>query len=220
MVREGQANEALPWVRRAVELDPTNATFQEILAEVYMEREEPADAIAHGAALASSPRRSGRACTSRWAGPSRRKGGWTRPSRALRDGLSDPARFGGGAQLNIGGPRARNRGRDGRCRGRVPHAAAGAAQLPGPHASARLATLLRGKLPDEDLAAARSGWPIPTWPGGPARLGCSSAAACSTPAAITTAPASASARPTPSARSWPWGAASTSRPTTSGSPAA
>ena len=41
-------------------------------------------------------------------------------------------------------------------------------QFPVPHA--RLATLLRGKLPDADLAALESGWPTPTWPRARARL--------------------------------------------------
>ena len=37
LMREGQNNDALPWLKRAIELDPTDATFQEFLAELYME---------------------------------------------------------------------------------------------------------------------------------------------------------------------------------------
>src|SRR5262249_44841247 len=45
MLREGQPGDALPWLKRAAELDPANATFQEFLGDLYMEREEPAEAI-------------------------------------------------------------------------------------------------------------------------------------------------------------------------------
>ena len=62
MLREGQFGDALPWLRRAVELDPTNPTFEEFLAELHMEREEPSEAIRHwesALALSEAPRPGG-----------------------------------------------------------------------------------------------------------------------------------------------------------------
>ena len=43
--KEGQLDDALVWLKQAVELEPANATFWEILAELQDEREEPGEAI-------------------------------------------------------------------------------------------------------------------------------------------------------------------------------
>jgi tetratricopeptide (TPR) repeat protein len=44
VMREGQTNEAIPWIKRAIELDPGDPAFPEILADVQMEQEEYANA--------------------------------------------------------------------------------------------------------------------------------------------------------------------------------
>ncbi len=43
--REGQLGDALPWLMHAVELDPNNAGFQRFMGELYLEWGEPAEAI-------------------------------------------------------------------------------------------------------------------------------------------------------------------------------
>ncbi|MFI5456158.1 MAG: tetratricopeptide repeat protein [Isosphaerales bacterium] len=43
--REGQLGDALPWLMQAVELDPNNAGFQKALGDLYMEWGEPAEAL-------------------------------------------------------------------------------------------------------------------------------------------------------------------------------
>ena len=203
-------------MRRAVELDPANATFQEILAEVYMEREEPADAIAHfeQALALSEEERPGVHLSLGWAF---QEEGRLAEARAHYETALRIQPDSAAAQLNIGGL-SEEQGRMDDAEAAFRTALRVQPSFPVPHA--RLATLLRGKLPDEDLAALEERLADPDLARGPAPGSSSGWRTCSTPAAITTAPASASARPTPSARSWPWGAASTSRPTTSGSPAA
>jgi tetratricopeptide (TPR) repeat protein len=43
--QEGQLGDALVWLRQAMELEPTNADFWQYLAELYSDREEQAEAI-------------------------------------------------------------------------------------------------------------------------------------------------------------------------------
>ena len=43
--REGKLADALHWLKRAVELDPNDASFWESLAELHVEREEFAESI-------------------------------------------------------------------------------------------------------------------------------------------------------------------------------
>jgi tetratricopeptide (TPR) repeat protein len=167
MVREGQANEALPWVKRAVELDPTNAAFQEILAEVYMEREEPGDAIEHfEQALALSPEpRPGVHLSLGWAmqEEGRLDAARAHYEEALKIQPDLPA-----AYLNIGGL-SEEQGRLEDAEAAFRTALKLQPNFPVPHA--RLATLLRGKLPDEDLAALERRLADPDLPQGPrARL--------------------------------------------------
>lgn len=45
LLREGEPGEALPWLRQAIELDPENANFHEWLGDLHAEWEEPAEAI-------------------------------------------------------------------------------------------------------------------------------------------------------------------------------
>ena len=149
-VREGQLDEALPWLKQAVELDPANATFWEILAELYMEREEPGEAIPcweRVLALAEEP--SGRACTSRWAGRCRRRAGWPRPARTTRRRCGSSPTRRRPSSTWAGSARSRARWTEAEAAFRT--ALRLQPNFPIPHA--RLATLLRGKLPDADLAA-------------------------------------------------------------------
>ena len=43
--QDGELNDALVWLKNAVELEPSNPDFRQYLAELYAEREEPAAAI-------------------------------------------------------------------------------------------------------------------------------------------------------------------------------
>jgi tetratricopeptide (TPR) repeat protein len=149
MLREGQTHESLPWVKRAVELDPSNATFQEILAEVYMEREEPGEAIAHfeQALTLSDEPRPGVHLSLGWA---KQEEGRLDEARAHYETALKIQPDSAAAQLNIGGL-AEEQGRMDDAEAAFRTALQLQPQFPVPHA--RLATLLRGKLPDEDLGA-------------------------------------------------------------------
>lgn len=149
MVREGQAEGALPWVKRAVELDPFNAAFREILAEVYVEREEPGEAVEHferALALAGEPR-PGVHLALGWAlqEEGRLEEAHSQYGRALELQPDSAA-----AYLNLGGL-AEVRGRMGEAEAAFRTATRVQPHAPLPHA--RLATLLRGDLCDDDLAA-------------------------------------------------------------------
>ncbi len=167
MVREGQPNDALPWVKRAVELDPTNAAFREILAEVYMEREEPAEAIEHfeqALALAEEDR-PGVHLSLGWA---LQEEGRLAEARTHYEKALELQPDSAGAQLNIGGL-SEEQGRMDDAEAAFRTALKHQPNFPIPHA--RLATLLRGKLPDEDLAALEARLADPDLPRGPrARL--------------------------------------------------
>ncbi len=167
MVREGQANDALPWVKRAVELDPTNGTFQEILAEVHMEREEPRDAIEHferALALSEEPK-PGVHLSLGWA---MQEEGRLDEARAHYEEALKIAPDMAAAYLNVGGLNE-EQGRMDEAEEAFRKALKLQPLFPVPHA--RLATLLRGKLPDEDLAALESRLADTELPQGPrARL--------------------------------------------------
>jgi tetratricopeptide (TPR) repeat protein len=149
MVREGQANEALPWVKKAVELEPANAAFREILAEVYMEREEPGEAIAHfeEALALSQEDRPGVHLSLGWAF---QEEGRLAEARSHYETALKMQPDSAAAQLNIGGL-SEEQGRMEDAEAAFRTALKAQPNFPIPHA--RLATLLRGKLPDEDLAA-------------------------------------------------------------------
>ena len=213
MLREGQLGDALPWLKQAVELEPDNATFWEILAELYVEREEPGEAIPSGSsALALAEEDAARHAHLAGLGAAgRRPAG--RGRRALRDRLGcsrtrpwPSSTWAGCTRSRASWPRPR------------PPSATALRLQPNfalPHA--RLATLLRGKLPDADLAALEQRLTDAELAEGRAP-GCSSAwPTSSTPAAITPAPPTACARPTPSAGAGQGATASTSRPSTSSS---
>ena len=43
--REGQLGDALPWLKQAVDLEPENASFQKLLGDLYLEWGEPTQAV-------------------------------------------------------------------------------------------------------------------------------------------------------------------------------
>jgi tetratricopeptide (TPR) repeat protein len=167
MLREGQPNDALPWVKRSVELDPANGTFQEMLAEVYMEREEPGEAIAHfeQALALSGEERPGVHLSLGWA---LQEEGRLDEARAHYESALKVQPDSAAARLNMGGL-AEEQGRMDEAEAAFRTALKVQPGFPIPHA--RLATLLRGKLPDDDLAALESRLADPDLPQGPrARL--------------------------------------------------
>ena len=149
MVREGEAEGALPWAKRAVELEPANAVFREILAEVYVEREAPGEAIEHferALALAGEPR-PGVHLALGWA---LQEEGRLEEARAWYGRALELQPDSAAAYLNLGGL-AEVEGRMGAAEAAFRTALRLDPDGPLPHA--RLATLLRGELRDDDLEA-------------------------------------------------------------------
>jgi tetratricopeptide (TPR) repeat protein len=146
--REGQLPDALPWMRQAVELEPDNAVWWENLGDLRMDREEPAEAIAcYERVLSLKPDRAATHNSLGWA--LQEEGRLAEAAEHYRTALRlDPDL--GGAQLNIGGVHEEL--------GELAEAESAfrSALRIQPRfalAHARLATLLRGKLPDADRAA-------------------------------------------------------------------
>jgi tetratricopeptide (TPR) repeat protein len=146
--REGQFGDALPWMQQAVELEPDNAGWWENLGDLRMDREEPAEAITcYERVLTLKPDRAPTHNSLGWA--LQEEGRLTEAAEHFRTALRlDPDL--GGAQLNIGGVHEEL--------GELiaAESAFRAALRIQPRfaaAHARLATLLRGKLPDADRAA-------------------------------------------------------------------
>jgi tetratricopeptide (TPR) repeat protein len=149
MLREGQFSDALPWLKRAVELEPTNATFEEFLAELYMEREEPIEAIPHwqrALELAQSSR-PGVHLSLGWA--YQEEGQLAEAQEQFETALRLQPDL-ASAHLNMGGLRE-ERGELEQAEESFRAALRVQPNFALPHA--RLATLLRGKVSDEDLAA-------------------------------------------------------------------
>jgi tetratricopeptide (TPR) repeat protein len=146
--QDGQLGDALPWLKQAVDLEPDNPNFWEHLGELYGEREQPAEAIpCWERVLLLGPERAGAHNALGWAlqeeGRLREAGDHYRAALKVQP---DSA----AAQMNLGGL-YEELGE--MTEAEVAFRAALTVQ-PGfalPHA--RLATLLRGKLPDADLAA-------------------------------------------------------------------
>jgi tetratricopeptide (TPR) repeat protein len=167
LLREGQLSDALPWLKRAVELDPVNASFEEFLAELYTEREDPSEAIPHyeRALALAEEERPGLHLSLGWAFQEEGRLAEAREhyEAALRIQPDSAA-----AQLNIGGL-AEEQGQMDKAEEAFRTALRSQPNFPVPHA--RLATLLRGKLPDADLAALEQRLTDPNLPQGPrARL--------------------------------------------------
>ena len=146
--REGQFNDALPWMQQAVQAQPDNAGWWENLGDLRMDRDEHAEAIAcYERVLALKPDRAAAHNSLGWA--LQEEGRLSEATEHYRTALRlDPDL--GGAQLNIGGVHEEM--------GELAESEAAfrAALCIQPRfvlAHARLATLLRGKLPDDDLAS-------------------------------------------------------------------
>lgn len=149
LLREDRPCEALPWLLQSVEIDPNNADFHERLGELYGVLEETTEAVRHlerALALARDDR------------PSLRL--------SLGQALLDEGRFAEAGEqyrialqlapdsaqvhLNLGGlHEARGEMAEAEAAFRAALRVRPAAHLP----HAQLATLLRGRLPAEDLAA-------------------------------------------------------------------
>jgi tetratricopeptide (TPR) repeat protein len=146
--QEGQFADALPWMTRAVELEPDNARWWENLGDLHMDREEPPEAIpCYERVLSLKPDSPTTLNALGWA--LQEEGHLAEALKHFRTALRlDPGS--GSAQLNMGGvheelgelTQAENAFR-----------AALRIQPSLVVAHARLATLLRCKLPEPDRAA-------------------------------------------------------------------
>jgi tetratricopeptide (TPR) repeat protein len=146
--REGKLVDALPWLEQAVELKPDDAGWWDNLGDLRMDRDEHAEAIAcFERALALKPDRAVTHNSLGWAlqeeGRLKEALGHYRTALELDPNL-------GGARLNIGGV-AEEMGE--LAEAESAFRAALALQPRFALAHARLATLLRGKLSDADVAA-------------------------------------------------------------------
>ena len=168
LLREGQPNDALPWLKRAVELEPANATFRgdSWPSCTWSARTRARPSRISSSALAlSEEERPGVHLSLGWALQEEGRLAEAREhyETALRIQPDSAA-----AQLNIGGL-SEEQGRMDEAEAAFRTALRVQPNFPIPHA--RLATLLRGKLPDEDLAALEARLADPELPQGPrARL--------------------------------------------------
>jgi tetratricopeptide (TPR) repeat protein len=146
--QEGRLDEALPWLEQAVELEPDNPTFWEWLGELHVERESPAEAIpCWRRVLALDPEKATAHLSLGWA--LHEEGQLVEAGHHYRQAVrSLPGSA--AARLELGWLHEEL--------GEMNEAEAAYREAlrlaPGyalPHA--RLASLLRGKLPDVDLAA-------------------------------------------------------------------
>jgi tetratricopeptide (TPR) repeat protein len=164
--QDGQLNDALAWLKQAVEMEPGNADFREYLADLHTEREEFAEAVrCWEQTLALEPNRptahSGIGLALHEEGRS------VEACQHYREALRLKPDF-AAARMSLGGLHEEN--------GEMPEAEAAfreALELQPtfalPHA--RLATLLRGKLSEPDLAALKGRLADPQLADGPrARL--------------------------------------------------
>jgi tetratricopeptide (TPR) repeat protein len=164
--REGQLDNALPWLKKATELEPENPSHWEWLAELHEELEEPGDALpCWERAVELDPTRTGAHLGLGWA--------------LQEEGRIDEAREhfltgirlqpdSGQARLNLGGLHE-ELGRLGEAEAAFREALQVQPNFAIP--LARLATLLRGKLPEADQAALERRLADPELPPGPrARL--------------------------------------------------
>jgi tetratricopeptide (TPR) repeat protein len=146
--QEGQLDDAVPWLKQAVELQPGNADFWEYLAELHGELEESADAIpCWERVLALAPRRATAHNGLGWV--LQDEGRLSEAAEHFTTALRLQPDY-AGAQLNLGGLYEEQ--------GEMAAAESAFREAlhlqPGyalPHA--RLATLLRGRLPEADFAA-------------------------------------------------------------------
>jgi tetratricopeptide (TPR) repeat protein len=146
--QEGDLGDALVWIKQAIDLEPENASFWEYLAELHADREEPADAIpCWEKALALDPQRA-----SAHNGLARALQDEGRPAQAdehYRAALRLEADF-AAARMSLGGLHE-EMGDLAEAEADFREALRLQPAFALPHG--RLATLLRGKLPDSDLVA-------------------------------------------------------------------
>jgi tetratricopeptide (TPR) repeat protein len=164
--QDGEFDDALVWLKQAIELEPANPDFREYLADLYMEREESALAIpCWEQVLALQPNRPSAHSGLGWA--LHEEGRSTEAAQHYREALRLKPDF-AAARMSMGGLHEEN--------GELTEAETAfreSLQLQPtfalPHA--RLATLLRGKLPDADLAVLEARLADPKLADGPrARL--------------------------------------------------
>lgn len=149
--REGELKDASVWLKKAVELEPANAEYWEWLAELYDEMEEPEGAIpCWEQVVALQPERAGPLLALGWdcQEESRRDEARQHYLRAIE--LQPDS---GHAHLNLGGLHE-ELGEMSQAEAAFREALRLQPAFALPHA--RLATLLRGKLPEPDLAALES----------------------------------------------------------------
>jgi len=148
MQREGKLGDALPWLKRATELEPANASFWEWLAELYDELEEPSDSIqCWQRVLALGDERSGPHIALGWALQEEGRLDEAAPHYRAALQLQPDAAM---AHLNLAGLHE-ELGDLAEAEAALRTALKVQPTFALPHG--RLATLLRGKLPDDDLAA-------------------------------------------------------------------
>jgi tetratricopeptide (TPR) repeat protein len=146
--RQGQSADALPWLKQAAELEPTNAGYWESLAELHGEREEYAQSIpCWERVLALAPEASAPHVSLGWAlqeeGRLAEAGEHYRTAARLQPTSA-------AAQLSLGGL-LEEQGALAEAEAAFREAIRLQPAYPLPHG--RLATLLRGKLPEADRAA-------------------------------------------------------------------
>ena len=160
--REGRINDALPWLEQAVAARPENASWRERLGDLRMEREEYGEAArCYEHVVALQPDNAPAHNSLGWA--LQEAGRLAEAAECYRTALRLSADF-AGAQLNLGGIHEEL--------GELTEAetAFRASLRMQPRfavAHGRLATLLRDKLPDADLAALEERLADPNIPGEP-----------------------------------------------------
>jgi tetratricopeptide (TPR) repeat protein len=146
--KRGHFAEAIPWLKRAVERDPDRLEFWEWLAELHDERDDPAASIpCWERVLALEP---GRAPAHLSLGRALQDEGRLEEARAHYLAADELEPQSGAPLLNLGWLHELLGEMD-KAEAQFRAALERQPNLPIPHA--RLATLLRGKLPDGDLAA-------------------------------------------------------------------
>jgi tetratricopeptide (TPR) repeat protein len=146
--QDGQLSDALVWLKQAIELEPANPDFREHLADLYMDREEFAEAIpSWEQALALGPNRPSAHNGLGWA--LHEEGRLAEAGQHYRDALRLKPDF-ASAHMSLGGL-DEEMGRLGEAETAYREALKLQPTFALPHA--RLATLLRGKLPEADLSA-------------------------------------------------------------------
>jgi tetratricopeptide (TPR) repeat protein len=146
--REGKYRDALPWLKQSAELEPANAQFWENLGELHGEMEEFAEAIPFWRrALALDEKRVSAHLALGWA--LQEEGSLTEAAEHFRT-AAQLQPDSGMAQLNLGGLHE-ELGQLAEAEATFRKALELQPKFAIPHA--RLATLLRGKLSDSDLAA-------------------------------------------------------------------